>query len=280
MRQQPTPVQWRRVVVVWRGRGRGGRPSPVTRRRRGGRPSPVTRCRLRPPPRCCPCSFPAPLAQTLVVGATGVVAAAAAALVVVVVVVVAVVASPPPLPPPLPPLQQLLRLPPPPSPPPPCHALLFCAFALLATKARHPTEAVAPVVRGRVGGVGGGEWEGVGGGGQGGPLGALLLTHLWEAAGTEERFSLAKAAALEALCVGAVVVGEGARLGGPAAAAAGVEAGGGEEACRAAAGRVGRELLACLPRVSHSVKVLPCLSTFFVDSGSHVGHLWGQWCHG
>ena len=123
-------------------------------------------------------------------------------------------------------------------------------------------------------------WEGAGGGGQGGPLGALLLTHLWEAAGTEERFSLAKAAALEALCVGAGVVGEGARLGGPAAAAAGVEAGGGEEACRAAAGRVGRELLACLPRVSHSVKVLPCLSTFFVDSGSHVGHLWGQWCHG
>jgi len=36
---------------------------------------------------------------------------------------------------------------------------------------------------------------------------------------------------------------------------------------------------AWLPRVSHSVKVLPCLSTFLVDSGSHVRHPWGQWCH-
>ena len=39
-------------------------------------------------------------------------------------------------------------------------------------------------------------------------------------------------------------------------------------------------VLACLPRVSHSEKVLPCLSTFYVDSRSHVGHPWGQWCHG
>ncbi len=69
------------------------------------------------------------------------------------------------------------------------------------------------------------------------PLGAQLLHLLWAAARTEERFSSAKVAALQALNVCALAVGGG-------LAAGGEEGGAAQQACRAAAQAVGAEVMA------------------------------------